>query len=207
MFLNPQRRDARKLLSSPQVMHAAVLSGFPPGADPGRVLWRVDGLGTPQTVLWMVSAEEPDLTHLEEQAGWPSRPTSRSMSYDGLLSGLAVGQAWGFRLTANPTHTVTQNGRKQVLGHVTPSQQLGWLLDRQEQLGVRLADTAGESTVQLVGRDVRKFKRQGSTVTLATASFSGLLTVADPDRLRSALIGGVGRGKAYGCGLMTLARQ
>ena len=30
MYLNPQRRQGRALLASPQKMHAAVLSSFPP---------------------------------------------------------------------------------------------------------------------------------------------------------------------------------
>lgn len=206
MFLNPQRRGARKLLGSPQAMHAAVLSGFPPGAEPGRVLWRVDGAGSPRTVLWIVSAEAPDLAHLEEQAGWPSRPTGRSIHYDGLLNRLAEGQRWGFRLDANPVHRLSAEDGKRIVGHVTAEQQVQWLLDRQDVLGIGLTDADGQRTVEVISRDVKKFRREGATVTLATATFSGILDVRDPGRLRDALVQGVGRGKAYGCGLLTLAR-
>ncbi len=38
------------------------------------------------------------------------------------------------------------------------------------------------------------------------AAVDGLLDVTDPDVLRQALIEGLGHGKAYGCGLLTLAR-
>ena len=204
-YLNPRRRDARKLLASPQAMHAAIRSGFPPNADPGRVLWRMDAEG-PSATVWIVSADTPDLTHLEEQAGWPSRSTTKSIAYGGLLRALDVDQAWAFRLTANPTHRAQHNGKKKVFAHVTAEQQTQWLLDRQEQLGVKLHTGAETPTFTLVGRDTKRFRRGQSTVTLGVAPFSGALEVVDPDLLRTALTSGVGRGKAYGCGLLTLAR-
>lgn len=36
------------------------------------------------------------------------------------------------------------------------------------------------------------------------AQFDGALQIEDPERLRTALTAGMGRAKAYGCGLMTL---
>ncbi|GAB3622657.1 type I-E CRISPR-associated protein Cas6/Cse3/CasE [Mariniluteicoccus endophyticus] len=206
MYLNPQRRDARRLLASPQAVHAAVLAGFPPDSDPGRVLWRVDGAGTPRTALWMVSAEEPDLAHLEEQAGWPSKPTARSVAYEGLLDALAVEQVWSFRVTVNPTHRGRRGDRQQVFAHVTAKQQTQWLLDRQERIGAALVDDSGGQTFALESREVRRFRRGDSSVTLAYATFAGTLRVVDPDALRATMVQGLGRGKAYGCGLLTLAR-
>lgn len=205
MMMNGRRQGARKLLGSPQAMHAAVLSGFPPGTEPGRVLWRVDGAGTPQTSLLIVSAVAPDLTHLEEQAGWPSQPTTRSIRYDPLLDGLQVGQRWAFRLTANPTHRAHVDGRKKIVAHVTAAKQAEWLEKRAESLGVVLGED-GQRSFDVIARDVRRFRRENATVTLAAATFAGVLQVSDPDLLRSALVGGIGRAKGYGCGLMTLAR-
>ena len=45
-----------------------------------------------------------------------------------------------------------------------------------------------------------------STVTLRQAQFDGTLTVTDVESLQGALINGIGRGKGYGCGLLTLRR-
>ncbi|NNG20978.1 type I-E CRISPR-associated protein Cas6/Cse3/CasE [Naumannella sp. ID2617S] len=206
MHLNPQRRGARKLVSSPQAMHAAVLSGFPPTVDAGRVLWRLDGAAGRHPVLWIGSQFPPDLAHLEEQAGWPSNPTTRSASLDGLLTALSPDQQWAFRITVNPTHRADHGGRKKVLAHVTVDQQTQWLLDRQDRLGCSLVDADGAPTFTLEGRDVKQFRREEGRVTLATATFGGLLSVQDPDRLREVVTQGLGRGKAYGCGLLTLAR-
>lgn len=205
-FLNPQRQGARKLLASPQAMHAAVLAGYPPTVDHGRPLWRLDVTGRQHPVLWVVSSVAPDMTHLEEQAGWPHKSTTESTTYDGFLSTLAPGQHWAFRLTANPTHRGTVNGAKKVLAHVTAEQQSQWLLSRQETIGVRWLSATGERTFTVVERGTKSFRRQAATVTLGTATFAGTLEVVDPARLKTALTAGIGRGKAYGCGLMTLAR-
>lgn len=203
--LNIRRSGAKKLLGSPQAMHAAILSGFAPGVDPGRPLWRVDTDDELRPTLYVVSTARPDLTHLEEQAGWPSQPTARSISYDSFLESLRPDQVWGFRVTVNPTHRAMIGGAKKILGHVTVEQQTQWLLDRQEQMGVSF-EIEGQRTCYLSHRSVRQFRRGNATVTLNQASFSGTLRVVDKDLLQQTLTQGVGRGKAYGCGLMTLAR-
>ena len=60
--------------------------------------------------------------------------------------------------------------------------------------------------VDCVGRGIEKFQHDGTYVTIQMATFQGVLEVRDPARLRACLVGGMGRSKAYGCGLMTLAR-
>ena len=204
-YLNARRRGAQRLLGSPQAMHAAILSGFPPGVEAGRPLWRVDDDDPLKPTLYVVSQERPDLTHLEEQAGWPTQPMTQSASYDGLLDSLEAGQRWGFRLTVNPTRRVTINGVAKILAHVSVEHQTRWLLSRASAIGVSFGHEE-EPHCRLVRRNVRKFRRGGETVTLGVASFDGMLTVTDAGLLRSALVSGIGRAKAYGCGLMTLAR-
>lgn len=223
--LNPVRRDARKLLTSPQAMHAAVLLSFPdelaPREDGARVLWRVDADG-PRATLYLVSPVRPDVRHIVEQAGWETEGGAETREYGRLLESLREGQSWAFRLTANPTHCVpkpekyardeTGARRTQRFGHVTIAQQTGWLLDRAERNGFRVAAAAssasvGERVPNLVvsGRETRRFRRKGGTVTVATATYDGVLDVVDPAVLRRVLVAGLGPAKGYGCGLMTLA--
>ena len=204
--LNARRDGARKLVGSPQAMHAALLSGFPPDVDAGRVLWRLDQGASLHPRLWMVSATTPDLTHLEEQAGWPNQPTHRSVNYGGVLDALAEGQTWAFRVTVNPAHRTDHGGRKKIFAYLSVEKQVGWLLDRQERIGARLVDAGGEPSFSVICRDHKRFRRGSGQVTLGTATFDGTLVVADSGALRETLTGGLGRAKAYGCGLMTLAR-
>ncbi|MCQ4210393.1 type I-E CRISPR-associated protein Cas6/Cse3/CasE, partial [Streptomyces longispororuber] len=68
--INTARPGARRLLASHQILHAAVMSSFPnmlPSGTPppgSRVLWRLDHLQRTEVVLYLVSPERPDLTHL-----------------------------------------------------------------------------------------------------------------------------------------------
>lgn len=204
--LNARRAGARKLLGSPQAMHAALLSGFPPGIDPGRVLWRVDDDTDPmRPVVFVASAHPLDATHIEEQGGWPSASTVRHAAYEPFLQRLEAGQTWAFRLQANPTHRASVHGAKKVLAHVTASQQMNWLHFRADGLGCDIG-TPDDPTFTVTDRRLLRFRRGGSTVTLGVARFDGLLTVTDAARLRKALTEGIGRAKAYGCGLITLAK-
>lgn len=202
--LNTARRGARALLGSPQAMHAAVLAGFLPG-QAGRVLWRVDQ-SQRAARLYLLSHGRPDLTHMVEQAGWPTTRSWDTRDYRPLLERVAAGVTFGFRLAANPTRStrVKADKRSQRVGHVTADQQLTWLLVRAERLGVDLGSSESPN-VRVVERGVRVFSRGGGRVTLAVAVFEGLLVVRDPDAVRAAMTSGIGPGKAYGCGLLTLA--
>ncbi len=190
-------------------MHAAILAGFPP--EPAgvshRVLWRVDRVGR-DTHLLIASPAEPDLTHLVEQAGWPTTATWACRPYARVLDALAPGDVWAFRTTVNPTKStkMQEGARSQRLAHVTVQQQTDWLLARLGGHGAEIVSSDVGSHIQLVYREVIRFRRQTSTVTLARATFHGQLRVTDPARLRDLLTGGLGPAKAYGCGLVTLAK-
>ena len=49
-------------------------------------------------------------------------------------------------------------------------------------------------------------KKTGEQVKLLGVTYEGLLTVTDAEKFREALTGGIGRGKAYGLGLLTVVR-
>jgi CRISPR system Cascade subunit CasE len=217
--INPARRGAHKLLGSPQAMHAAVLSSFAPQppptgeeptapAQPSRILWRVDRSATTNTHLYILSPARPDLTHLVEQAGWPTTETWQTREYSSLLERLQEGQRWAFRLKANPVHAVrvAQEQRTKPLGHVTVAQQETWLTSRTHKHGFTLAKGTPDALDLLVhDRETIRFKRNNATVTLTTATYDGILHITDAQALRTALVTGIGRAKGYGCGMLTLA--
>lgn len=209
MYLNPARRGARNLLGSPQKMHAAVMFAFPPGGGVGqpgdRVLWRVDR-NAHETTLYVSSPTPPDLTHVVEQAGWPTGANPwQTAELTPFLARLAEGQRWAFRLTANPVRSVRDpdGGRGSVRAHVTVGHQEAWLRDRAGGWGF------DAHTLTVTGRNHATFARRtdaaSNQVTVAMATYDGVLTVTDADLLRAAMRGGVGRAKGYGCGLITLA--
>lgn len=231
--INPGRNSARRLLASPQRMHAAVLSSLPSDAssgepsvrtlrEQGRVLWRVDPIG-PQVFLLIVSPTKPDLTHLVEQAGWPTLDTGwETRDYNAVLDRIETGQRWAFRITGNPVHSLAaEPGQKRgrVVAHRTVEHQLGWLASQGERHGFTLVTRRAESldadtgevvtgeapTTRVTRSEVVKFRRESSEVTLRIAGFDGVLEVTDAEAFRSALRAGIGPARAYGCGLLTIA--
>ncbi|MFT3969635.1 MAG: type I-E CRISPR-associated protein Cas6/Cse3/CasE [Micropruina sp.] len=220
MPLNPQRRATRELVLSPQRMHAAVLAGFLPGAsERGRVLWRLDSDSRHELNLYVVSPEAPSFDALAEQAGWSSTPVWRTADYGRFLGRLTVGQRWVFRLVANPIRNVRE-GSQNIAGDRLPrgsrvplikeADQREWLLERVASWGIRVVPGASGGPNLSVTRSGRhRFGRRSDgvarRVTLQTAQFDGVLEVVDAAALRRTLTEGVGAGKGYGCGLLTLA--
>lgn len=208
--INTGLRQSQRLLASPERLHAAVLGCFPPGqgsGPDGRTLWRLDrGPEKHRATLLIVSPLVPDLTALNEQAGWATGSPGRTADYDRLLQSLTPGRVWQFRLAANPVRSVPvpgQRGRR--VAHVTAAQQKQWLASKAAQIGVSFGTDDGETSFEVTRREVLRFSRGGSTVTLARAQFDGRLRVEDAAMLREALTHGVGPAKGYGCGLLTLA--
>ncbi|MEN8655470.1 type I-E CRISPR-associated protein Cas6/Cse3/CasE [Streptomyces sp. 21So2-11] len=225
--VNTARAQSRRLLSSPQTTHAAVMSSFPDllptATDTPRVLWRLDRAATAQVHLFVASPTRPDLTHLVEQTGWPAAATEQARGwttydYAPFLARLDKGGTWNFRLTANPVHSIrNQEGvPTKRTAHLTPRHQLGWLLQRQEAGGFRIHEKPADKqhtefgdTHQVTVSDKRAldFAKRGEKgrVTITTVTYDGRLEVTDPHALRRLLTAGLGKAKAYGCGLMTLA--
>ena len=217
--LAPERRLARKYLGSPQVMHAVVMgaTGGNIGDGPGRVLWRVDRGTT--TALYILSPLEPDCSQLVAEVG-AAGTQARTLDYSPFLASLDAGQLWAFRLAANPSYSASRGPgvRGQRYGHVTVEQQRQWLVERAPRHGFELMpvdhvdDEGSDGAVMVVHRERPVFNRRRSEgegrdrVTINRTVYEGVLRITDPESLRRALIAGIGRSKAYGCGLMTLAR-
>ena len=217
--LAPQRRLTRKYLGSPQAMHAVVMgaTGGNIGDGPGRVLWRVDRGTT--TALYILSPLEPDCSQLVAEAG-AAGTQARTLDYSPFLASLDAGQLWAFRLAANPSYSASRGPgvRGQRYGHVTVEQQRQWLVERAPRHGFELMpvdhvdDEGSDGAVMVVHRERPVFNRRRSEgegrdrVTINRTVYEGVLRITDPESLRRALIAGIGRSKAYGCGLMTLAR-
>jgi CRISPR system Cascade subunit CasE len=223
--INTARREARELLGSPHRMHAAVNMSFPDllprdGSGP-RVLWRVDRNSAAEVLLFVVSPSRPDLTHLVEQAGWPAAsetPGWQTYDYGSFLGRITRGSTWSFRLTANPVHSIRRKEGEPTkrTAHITTRHQAAWLLSKQGDGGFEITTKGTDAQLlehgdehQLVVRDRRDLQfakaSERRTVTLTAVTYDGRLTVTDPDVLRRTLTQGLGKAKAYGCGLMTLA--
>jgi len=207
-MLDAKQRETMQALSSPHILHGAVEQSF--AEKDNRKLWRIDWLSD-ACYLLVLSQEKPDFTHIANQFGFPAqRPPWETKDYNLLLSRLQKGQ-WHFRLRANPTRSSLNekdktSGRGKVFAHVTQEQQRNWLLLKAEACGFQLAeDEFGVVHSQWV--KFQKGKNSKSKVVLRTVVFEGKLTVIDLERFEQTLLSGIGRAKAYGCGLLTIANH
>ena len=200
--LDTTRRSTMKALASPNLFHGAIEQSF--SGPRSRNLWRIDTLGE-NTYLLVLSRNAPDFKSLIAQFGtegnsWESR------SYDALLGRIETGGFWHFRLTANPTISKAFGSaeRGKVLGHITSEHQKRWLLDRAEKHGFSLEEERF-SVVQSRWIRFRKGTDGGRPVSLLSVTYEGMLTVTDPVLFTQTLTDGLGRGKAYGLGMLTVA--
>lgn len=206
MYLNKSRRATREYLANPEKLHAAIENTYQ--TDPGqprRTLWRIDESEN-SIALYLVTPIAPSFEGLQESAGWSQQMTWDSRDYSILLDRLMKGQQYSFKLTANPSRIVTDDkGKKKRKAEVGPKNQLNWLLTRADDMGVKFVELDEGSACRVVGTKRLDFRKKNHRVTVVTATFTGVLEVTDPEKLRAILRNGIGRAKAYGCGLLTLA--
>jgi CRISPR system Cascade subunit CasE len=143
---------------------------------------------------------------------------------------LQEGDQLGYTLRANPTRMLKSNStgkrgqRVDVLMHakaqargqseadIAQLQQQAaqdWLMDpeRQARMGVNI-ETVPEVTEHQQHHVYKSGKKHGraAPIQFASVNYQGVLTVADPERFLIHLAQGVGRAKAFGCGLMMIRR-
>lgn len=235
IWLNPLRTGAQALLRNPEKMHAAVLGGLARQPVTERVLWRLEASERHRAdlryraELLVLTESRPSWEHLVEQASWPGadEPQALVRDYQPLLDRLQTGREFAFRLRANPVsatrtptnpsvsqkeHLAQERPRGVRVPHRTAAHQLTWLTTRVDRWGFTLLDTDAGPAVGLSARERLTFPKKardgeakGHRVVLSTATFDGALRVTDPEQARRTLLQGVGPGKAYGCGLLTLA--
>lgn len=216
VWIDASRRGARRLLASPQRVHAVVAGATEDGSRTTRPLWRLDA-GQAGLQLLVVSAAEPDFTSLLEQCDIPAEDGWQTTSYEPFLSTLEAGQTWQFRLAANPVKNVRQVTDPAALPRGKRVPVVGiegvnaWLLSRSERMGVIL-DPNGFVVAEKRPETFHKRKNTrkddtGTTlrVSISRVVYDGILQVKDPEALRNTLTTGAGSAKAYGCGLLTLA--
>lgn len=181
----------------------------------------------------VLTRSQPSWEHLVEQAGWPSadEPQALVRPYQPLLNQVVRGQEFAFRFRGNPVAATknpikpspaqqarlsTEGRRRGVrVPHRTARHQLDWFTSRMARSeGFELVCTEdGQPDVLLVERNRLVFGKSGRNsgdgashrVVLQTATFEGRIRIGDPEAARRGLLDGIGPGKAYGCGLLTLA--
>lgn len=201
-------KEARRDLGSALSMHRELMSLFPSDAGPDPrarfgVLHRTENTPTGLHVL-LQSTHEPDLTRLPDGYG-----THQTRPLDALLTALQKGRTINYRCAASavrkPGATTRSLYNLPAVVPLTGTHADEWWLRQAENAG--LTPLTLRSQPLDAATAVRGERGSGNEqhVRHARTQFDGTATIADPDRLRTALATGIGRGKAYGCGLLSLA--
>lgn len=164
-------------------------------------------------LFYVLSSREPEAV--------PGLLECQSKPFDPQLS---QGDRLLFKLRANPTVARKNDGEKRSRRHDVlmdakwQCRQQGrdapwevheamdasaeqWLRSRSEVWGFTL-----DSTPQLSGYRQHQWQRQQRKICFSSVDYEGVITVADPERLHNALFNGVGRSRAFGCGMLMVRR-
>lgn len=181
-----------------RALHRAVMALFPatlPGAEQerraaSRILFRVDDTATGRVVL-VQSLIAP--TH--------APPTAKVKTVH-CGTAMTTGTPVRFRVAVNAVMRSRRPDGKHRDAPLPENQVDEWLTTK---LTGALTDvTILNSTRSVYGTD-RKGLKKGSLTALQVDTIDGVGTVHDADRLLELVIDGVGRAKAYGCGLLTVS--
>ncbi len=224
MILNPRDRRVRRDLADPSEMHRTLLQLFVPEAEPTAfrarhgVLFRIE----PRTagegpVVLMQSITEPDWSRLAVREAYflqAGKKNPATKSVDAQYDSLAEGQALQFRLRANPTKKIDtktradgtkSNGKRVPLRE--PEALAAWLWRKGEQGGFAPAGDPRTSVRANPEEDViARRKGNRSVMTFGAVLYEGRLRITDANAFRAMLQAGVGPGKAFGFGLLSVAR-
>jgi CRISPR system Cascade subunit CasE len=206
----------RALLSNPNKIHGIIERSFE--GERENALWRMDTLRGEDIIL-ILSKRQPDFTNVTEQLASISAET---VDYDRYLESIKDGTLYRFRLAANPVFRSTtkfnKNGKGKLLAiagvnkrderdinsGIGGRSQTEWLMERAERNGLELA-VDGFTVVKSEWLDFYKDNKKHH-VRIKKTVYEGVLRVTDTALFRNALTDGIGREKAYGCGLLTVMK-
>lgn len=226
LYLNHRSRAVIKDVADPRMLHRTISGCFPAiegQADRPqhlretprntfnilhRLERRRDGF-----VLYVQSTVRPDWSRLTP--GYSNSIEIKSI--DGLYSNIGIGTRLVFRLAANPTKRAPKDDRgdprfkderRRRIDIRDETNRIEWLARKGEQCGFKLCSVSTKAAVAAVNASpmpALKFDHDAGRVTLAHATFDGVLEVTDAKAFRRSVERGIGTGKAYGFGLLSIA--
>lgn len=209
--LNPLYAPAIKLAANPEALHAKLYALLPKPASEGerRLLFRVDPTDDGPVVL-VQSSVEPDWGALE-LAPRALREPPASKEY---VLNFVKDQRMAFRLLTRPSIRKSGDFGPKPNGKRKPGPRLDCRDDEERLEWLRWKAGDNGFVVESVGLTIlsvpavksdRDIRNKGGSFT--AACFDGVLVVTDPEKLREAVRNGIGPQKAYGFGLLSLARS
>lgn len=207
LILNPGSPMVQSEIANPYEMHRTLMRGFTCKRDGANVLYRLESNPYSGVVALLVqSSVEPQwepLTRLGQGQYLFSPPAFKAIDLD-----LQKRQILRFRLVANPS--VKKNGKRHAL--YNEEEQRRWLATKGTGCTEKKRPSHG---FEVLDMDIQKgnnheghiYRDNGEkhNVTIFSVQFDGILQVTDPAAFLAAIQAGIGSGKAFGFGLLSVA--
>lgn len=197
-------------------VHQFLWNIFPNDPDKDRDFIYREEKNDDLPTFYIVSKRKP----LEMQRGFQID----TKKYDPQIS---EGDIFSFTLRANPTVAKKVDGKKNSTNHdismvaKKEAQNKGlqdeekynfieeatknWLSENKANtLGFKLSNSNISVDAYMQNRVYRK--KEGKPILFSSVDYSGLLEVTDPKLFKNLLFNGIGKSKAFGCGLMLIRR-
>lgn len=174
-------------------------------------LFRIDPQPGGRAMILVQSAVKPNWRYAFHNAGYLLAAPPEVKSFD---PSFTKGQRLRFRLVVNPTRRLSKNSQESDGNPVkeasigkrvpVPTDQLyEWLARRAEHSGFSIIK--GSSTIQTTYIYFKKSDKKDEQSRLRSVRYNGILVVTDPDHFQGTIIHGIGTGKAFGFGLLSVA--
>jgi CRISPR system Cascade subunit CasE len=234
LLLNPRSRQVMSELAHPYEMHRTLMRAFPKATDDikskaraeFRVLFRAEVSEYRDPVkVYLQSRIEPDWSFLNQLKDYLHVDTEMpAYAHKNLMPAvrkLRNGQVLSFRLRANPTKRLarrddTMKGKRVELRR--EDDQIDWLIRKGRSSGFallvhKMKDMNGAErvvprvNVRTEGKQKGRKKNSaiGCTTTHLAVLFEGILKVTDTNAFAETIARGIGTGKAFGFGLLSVA--
>ncbi len=209
LTLNQRNRQVMSDLARPYEMHRTLLSVLPDGGvhqprngeNAHGILFRVDQqLQTGVHHVLVQSNNQPSWTQLEAKQDARSEPYLLcTVESKNIAPFFQLGQQLGFRLLANPTKRLSadKGNKGKRIGLYKVEEQIEWLERKAQQHGFEVHSALPSRQDHSQDR-VHKLE-------FFSVQFDGILQVTDPVAFLTAVQAGIGSGKAFGFGLLSLA--
>jgi CRISPR system Cascade subunit CasE len=201
LTLNPSHRDVRADLRDAHRMHRRIMTMLPDHVgDTARadlnVLWRIENPGGGDTAPCVYVQASTPLDTSRSPRGYLTTHTTRDLAP--LLAVIAERGTVRYQVTVN---TSTRNGRTKRTIAVPGEQLMAWWERKAATAGLHingaLTDIGAPYVITGNKPDSQPIKHVGARIV-------GIATITDTDAITNAIVNGIGRGRAYGLGLITV---
>lgn len=227
LLLNPRNRNVQKDLANCQDLHRTILRAFPQvpktSKDEGArsqfgILYRLETNNHTGLVSVLVQSQAlPNWQELNSLSGYLleddniQNPACKPIGE--LYQKLKVGTRLVFRLRANPTRKTTVETKSKRVELYKEADQIAWLQRKATQggfrlLSLKLAKDLANLQVQPMAKDTGWRKQEDKSsqkLTFGAVIFQGELEIINLEAFQQTLINGIGSGKSYGFGLLSIA--